>query len=291
MDRDPALPVVVAIDDSGSADDAVEWAAAEAAARHRPLRVVHVLTVPLSVDPCATGAVIAQVASERGRARTVLDRSVARAAAVASDLEVSTGLLDGPTVWALQREGRNAAELVLGLQQRRTGLRAVFTDSVSGRVASGADCPVIVVRRRHGRVRSWPTVVVGFDSSLSCRSALRFAVCAAWQREIPLTVVHSADVEPALAHWRRQLPGLEVRTQLVVHDPATELTEAAAGAALLVLGSAGRRRFLRPAVSVGRQLLDEAGCPIAIVRNYTETTPTASWYGSAPPRSSRTPST
>lgn len=279
MDREPARPIVVAVDDTGSADEAVDWAAAEAAARRRPLRVVHALTVPLSVDPCATGAVIAQVVTERAKAKTWLTRAVARATAVASDLEVTTGLLEGPTAWALQREARGAAELVLGLHPRRTGLRALFTDSVSGRTATVANCPVVVVRRRQHRVRSLPTVVVGFDSALSCRSALRFAVCAAWQRDIPLAVLHSTDVEPTLAHWRRQLPGLEIRTQFLTGDPATELAAGSAGAALLVLGSAGRRRFLRPTVSVGRQLLDEPGCPVAIVRTYAETTPADSWYG------------
>ena len=279
MDRDTALPIVVAIDDTGSADDAVDWAAAEAAARHRPLRVVHALTVPLSVDPCATGAVIAQVVSERARAKTLLARAGARAAAVVSDLPVTTGLLEGPAVWALQREARGAAELVLRLHPRRTGLRALFTDSVSGRVATGTPCPVVVVRRRRHQARTSPTVVLGFDSALTCRSALRFAVCAAWQREVPLTVLHSVDVEPALAHWRRQLPGLDVRTQHVAEDPALALAEASAGAALLVLGSAGRHRFLRPTVSVGRHLLEEPGCPLAIVRTYAETTPTESWYG------------
>ena len=64
MDRGPAGALVVAVDGTGSADDAVDWAAAEAAARHRPLRVIHALAVPQSVDPCATAATCASRCSD-----------------------------------------------------------------------------------------------------------------------------------------------------------------------------------------------------------------------------------
>lgn len=41
IQRSERGPVVVGVDGSGSALDALDWAAAEAATRHRPLRVVH----------------------------------------------------------------------------------------------------------------------------------------------------------------------------------------------------------------------------------------------------------
>ncbi len=240
MNLSTALPVVVAVDDTGSANEAVEWAAAEAAARHLPLRVVHALTVPLSVDPCATGAVIAQVFSERAKAEQVLARALARARVVASNLEVTTAVLDGPVTWALRREATSASMLVLGVPHRRTRLGRVLADSVSGALATTATCPVVVVRRPVFRARGVPAVVLGLELGPSGAAALRYAFAAAEQRGVPVTAVDGRD--------------------------AAEIAEASAGAALLVLPSVGRRRVLRSTPTLGRALLSQPGCPIAVVR-------------------------
>ena len=44
-------PVVVDIDDRATAEDALDWAPAEAAARGCPLRVVHAFQPPVPADP------------------------------------------------------------------------------------------------------------------------------------------------------------------------------------------------------------------------------------------------
>jgi nucleotide-binding universal stress UspA family protein len=243
MDREHAGAIVVAVDGMGSADDAVDWAAAEAATRHRPLRVVHALTVPQAVDPCATGAVIAQVLVERARADQILSSAVARATSVAPDLEVTTAVLDGPVTWALRREVRDAALLVLGFRNRRTRLSRLsrlVADSVSGALTATAPCPVVVVRNRARQVRTQPAVVVALEIGMSGSAALRFAFAAAEQRGVPVTAVDARD--------------------------AAGLADASAGAALLVLPSVGRRRILRSTPTVGRALLTEPGCPVVVVR-------------------------
>ena len=240
MDRGPAGAIVVAVDDTGSADDAVDWAAAEAAARHRPLRVIHALAVPQSVDPCATAAVIAQVLTERARAEDLLTRARRRALTVCSDLDVATAVIDGPVTWALRREAHEGAMLVLGSRDRRTRWGRLLADSVSGAVTMDAPCPVVVVRRRTHHARRGPTVVVGLELGAAGSAALRFAFAAAEQRGIPVTVVATRD--------------------------AADLTEASAGAALLVLPGVGRRSILRSTPSVGRALLTQPGCPLAVVR-------------------------
>lgn len=243
MDRGQPGAIVVAVDDTGSADDAVEWAAAEAAVRHRPLRVVHALAVPQAVDPCATGAVIAQVLVERARAEQILNRAVARASAVASDLEVTTAVLDGPVTWALRREARDAALLVLGSPDRRgrlSRMSRLVADSVSGALTATAHGPVVVVRRRARQVRSQPAVVVAIELGIAGAAAMRFAFAAAEQRGVPVTAVDARD--------------------------AAEIAEVSAGAALLVLPSVGRRRIWRSTPTVGRALLGEPGCPVAVVR-------------------------
>jgi len=44
-------PVVVGVDEAGSAEDAVDWATAEAAAQGCPLRVVHAFRPPSEQMP------------------------------------------------------------------------------------------------------------------------------------------------------------------------------------------------------------------------------------------------
>lgn len=243
MTRRSESPVVVAVDETGCADEAVEWAAAEAATRRRPLRMIHVLGVAQSVDPCATGAVIAQLLTERARAEDLLARARRRAAHVASELAVSSAVLDGPVTWALRREAHSASLLVLGARDRRTRWGRVLADSVSGSVTRDAACPVVVVRRRAeagappGRA---PTVVVGLELGIAGSAAVRFAFAAAEQRGIGVTAVDARDV--------------------------AELTEASRGAALLVLPGVGRRSLFRSTPSVGRALLTQSGCPLAVVR-------------------------
>ena len=243
MDRVQDGAIVVAVDGTRSADDAVDWAAAEAAARHRPLRVVHALAVPQAVDPCATGAVIAQVLVERAGADQIVTRAVARATAVASDLELTTAVLDGPVTWALRREARDAALLVLGARNRRSRLSRrsrLVADSVSGALTATAPCPVVVVRLRARQLRCQPAVVVALEIGMAGSAALRFAFAAAEQRGVPVTTIDARD--------------------------AAELARVSAGAALLVLPSVGRRRILRSTPTVGRALLAEPGCPVAVVR-------------------------
>jgi nucleotide-binding universal stress UspA family protein len=125
-------------------------------------------------------------------------------------------------------------------------------------------------------------------------AAVEFAFQAAWQRRIPLTLVHvmpanatlnalagvpfcnTATLGPeaipdpaitsALARWRHRFPAIEVVIKGPVGDPATILLAESAGAALLVLGSAGgKRRAARQLTSVGQRLLPSARCPVAVV--------------------------
>lgn len=240
MDRGAAGAIVAAVDNTRAADDVVEWAAAEAAVQHRPLRLIHALTVPQSVDPCATATVIAQILTERARAEDLLTRARRRARAVCSNLDVATAVIDGPVTWALRREAHQAAMFVLGSRDRRTRLGRLLTDSVSGAVTTDAPCPVVVVRRQAHHAGRGPTVVVGLQLGAAGSAALRFAFAAAEQRGIPVTVVDARH--------------------------AADLVEASAGAALLVLPGVGRRSILRRTPSVGRALLTQAGCPLAVVR-------------------------
>lgn len=287
-------PVVVAIDDAGSAGDAVDWASAEAATRGCPLRVVHAFRPPLPADPYGVIPPVDSLLTGRTAAESILREAVARARSVASDLEVSARLLSGTPVRALLDEAVGARLLVLG-NRGLCGLRALLARSVTVQVAAHVSCPVVVIRPPQGAGDpgwSRPRVVVGVDARGSCTPAVGFAFQAARQRGIPLTAVHAwtpdppADleaisgprtmaevlagrtVEHALDRWRSEFADVPLGTTLVPGDPVHALVAESRGAALLVVGSRGRGHVLGTMLgSVSQSVLHHGHSPLAIIRH------------------------
>lgn len=285
--------VLVGVDSAGTADDAVEWAAAEAAARGLPLRIVHALRPSQAVGLDAFDVSAEHLLARRRAAEEVLRRAVARARSIVSDLDIETAILQGPANWALEHASHGAPLLVLG-SRGRTALRRLTFGSVSGHLAACSRCPAVVVRHQDHPVAAGPAVVAGVVRGPRGLAAVEFAFRAAWQRGIPLTLVHVAPAnatldalagvppchiptegldeipDPAIVSavvgWRREFPDTEVRLKDAVGDPATILLAESSGAALLVLGSAGgKRRGARQLTSVGQRVLPKARCPVAIV--------------------------
>jgi len=136
--------VVVGWTDDGTADAAVDFAAAEAARRACPLTLVHAWNVPLSVsaDPAsvilADGILVGQ--------RELLS---ARAAAVRlkyPDLEVIELMPAGPASVAIVEASRDAELVVVG-SHGRGALGGLILGSVSHDVLINMPAPVIVVPR------------------------------------------------------------------------------------------------------------------------------------------------
>lgn len=291
--RGPA-PVVVGIDDAGSSGDAVDWAGAEAATRGCPLRIVHAVHPPLPADPYGIVPPIDSLFIARAGAEAVLGEAVARARAVASDVEVSPSLLLAAPARALLDEARRACLVVLG-SRGLCGLRGILARSVSVQVSAHAPCPVVVIgppRRIEEPGRSPSRVVVGVDATDSCTPAVGFAFRAARQRGIPLFAVHAwtpdptADLEGvaapptvaeelgrrtlerALDGWRSEFTEVPVHTALVRGDPEHALIAQSRGAALLVVGTRGRGHVLGTVLgSVSQALLHHGDCPLAIIRH------------------------
>jgi nucleotide-binding universal stress UspA family protein len=303
--------VVVAVDDDGSAYDAVDWAAAEAATRGCPLRLVHALRPPLPPDPYGVAPMIDSFGPARAAAESALLDALGRARSVASDLAVSTRLVLGSARWALLREADGAQLLVVG-SHRRSGLRGLLAGSTSIHVATHASCPVVVVHPANNTsaaARAAARVVVGVDLTSTCTPAIGFAFQAARQRGIPLTALHAwtpdppADIEAisgsptmaealarratekGLARWRDEYTDVPVVTELARGDPAQALVTGSRGAALVVVGSRGRGQILATVLgSVSQTVLHHALCPIAIVRHDCTTAsepPTGVYHGRA----------
>jgi nucleotide-binding universal stress UspA family protein len=293
-------PIVVAVDDGGTSDDAVDWAAAEAATQQCPLRIVHAPRPPIPADPYwAHPPIDSLSATAHTAAEAVLHEAVARAHTIASDIDVSARLLRGAVGRALLAQAEHARLLTLGrrsLHSRDLGRwRRLLTRSVCVHLAAHATCPVVVVRPPHDtgdHDRTPARVVVGVDSTRSCTAAVGFAFRAARQRGIPLIAVHAWTPDPpadaemipgprplaallarqvlerALRRWRREFPDVSVHAALVRGSPESALLTHSRGAALLVVGARGRG-LLRGVVrgSVSQTLMRHGHSPLAIIRH------------------------
>jgi nucleotide-binding universal stress UspA family protein len=264
--------VVVGLDGSPSGDAALDWAAAEAAARGLPLRIVHA-----HVGVPGSGA----------QGRRLLQAAADRVAGQVPDVE--TDLVAGPPVRVLLAAARDAALLVIGVRGVH-GTRHARLGTVATTLTHLAGCPVVVTRERENATTG-RHVVVGLDAATGSPQALRFALDEAERRHLPLTLLAvlasdgDADEDPeggagpaTVASRGREA----VRSALGVcaAHPAVQVTPVVEGApsptrvlvdhgrdaALLVVGA----RPLddpRTTLSVSGAVLLHATCTVAVVRD------------------------
>ena len=284
--------VVVGVDGSVSAQGALAWAAAEAASRQCPLRIVHAFSWPMIGNPLDMAFVGDMNLGLQSAAEGILIEAEAHARGLAPDIKVTANLFIGPAAATLLNEAQDADLVVVG-SRGVGGFRGLLVGSVSSTVAAHAPCPVIVVHpHRNGTAfPASPTgrIVVGVDGSEISSAAIRFAFQQAGRRHIGITAVHAAA--PTRPHPSLRVPAdivdqidrqlfaeameskrvlfsaMDVQTKLVHAHPAQALIDASAGAELLVVGSHGRGGFTGMLLgSVSHAVLQHAACPVAVVR-------------------------
>lgn len=139
-------PIVVATDDSPSANRAIDAAVKIAKATASPLAIV-------TVGGNITGAELRELAAVGGdltsrleaAANEILDRARLRAAGEgASDIRVSTGWGD-PTEAIIETVLREKADILVIGRRGRGPLSGLLLGSVSQKLASLAPCKVLVV--------------------------------------------------------------------------------------------------------------------------------------------------
>ncbi|MEU1844794.1 universal stress protein [Micromonospora sediminicola] len=286
-----ADPVVVGVDGSATALDAVRVAAREAAFRHRPLRVVHAFIWPLTRAPLTPAPSAPAGAGLRNQAERCVAEAVAEAGKVAPDVPVTGVVVDGAPAAVLVAESRRATLMVLG-HRGLGGFAGLLIGSVTLQVSARAHCPVLVTR---GEARADGPVVVGVDGSAHSGVAVGFAYEEAARRGAPLVVVHAwlyptpigpGDVVPlvydpealaeesrrilaeAVAGWSERYPDVEVRQRSVRGAPARVLVEQSASAQLVVVGAHGRGALAGLLLgSVSHAVLHHAHAPLVIARH------------------------
>ncbi len=285
--------VVVGVDGSECALQAVRWAAAEAGRRRLPLRLVAAYSWPggrLVGDP---GLGVDHRRVLRDLAEEQLAAAARTAAAVTPGLAVEQVPVQGLPVPVLHAESARAALVVLG-DRGLGGFTGLLVGSVAVDLAAHAVCPIVVVRGPEpdpAAPRPEP-VVVGVGDSAASGAAVAFAFEAAALRGVPLVAVHtwrdplvdatmapSLDLEATtadegevlaerLAGWGGEYPEVSVRRLVLRDGAARALVRESASAQLLVVGSRGRSGLAGMLLgSVSQAVLHHARCPVAVVRS------------------------
>ena len=282
--------IVVGVDGSAPSDAALAWAGAEAALRGSELVAVHALAVRPVVAPLPQDGEAGPGRFEAA-ARRILDEALARTPAP-DGVPTRTRVLEGPPAAALVAESAGADLLVLGTRGHG-GLPGLLLGSTGYGCLHLCPCPVVLLHGPDTAGTPGGPVVVGVDGSPGSLEALTWAVAEAGRRDAkvhavmawrdPYTVIGpppptwvageslhrleevlAGSVEQAVHSAAGPVPvAREVRSGSAVDV----LTDAARGAALLVVGSRGRSparaAFLG---SVSQRCVQSAPAPVVVVR-------------------------
>jgi nucleotide-binding universal stress UspA family protein len=275
--------VVVGVDGTTTALDAVVWAAAEARLRGLPLRILH-------------AAAYAADEPGRRRAHDILARAFTVARRCGPDLTITTEQTDASDTASLLAAASGARVLVVGMGG---GARAddVLIGSAALDVSGRASCPVVVVRGPHRSPDDERPVLVGVDTPAIDSSVLTIAFSDARRHGGRLVVLHARHgVGPVREHltgseeiarvaawnqlddeldpWAARFPDVPVEVRVVVGNAALALLAAAGEARLVVLGTRGHGAYARALFgSTSREVLRRSTAPVQVINPGTVVEP------------------
>jgi len=281
--------ILVGIDGGEGGRAAIRYAAARRDGAE--LWLVHVVDLAVATGvfyPYGYAGLADQV---REAGETVLDRAEKLAAELVGADHVTTTLRDGGVVAELVHAAVDARMVVLG-DERRHGLSRLVTGSVTGRVASRAPVPVVVVPTEWSPGEDTQRVVVAVADLDASAELVAHALGEAADRGGELVVVHAWELpavfyDTTLAHdqaaWEadarhRLMQTLDRARQMAAHavgtetwiqirqgQPAQVVADESKGADLLVIGRRGHAFPLRRLGGTGHALLRESSCPVEVV--------------------------
>lgn len=281
--------ILVAVDGGEGGRAAIRYAAARRGGAD--LWVVHVVDLAVATGvfyPYGYEGLAEQV---REAGEIVLDRAEKLAAELVGADHVTATLGDGGVAAELVHLAAGARMVVLG-DERRHGMARFVTGSVTGRVASRAPVPVVVVPTAWSPGQDVFRVVVGVADLEASDELVAHALGEAADRGGEVVLVHAWELpavlyDTTLAHdqaaWeadaRHRLmqtldraqrlvapaDGTDVWVQIRQGQPAQVLAEESKRADLLVIGRRGHAFPLRRLGGTGHALVRESGCPVEVV--------------------------
>ncbi|MEU9499378.1 universal stress protein [Streptomyces sp. NPDC048196] len=285
----PIRPVLAGVDEGSDQRTVVRHAARQAGLHHTPLHLLHVTGHPDSAGTTRDGD--GEGHGPPAPAAAVTERLAELARVEFPGITVTTETVPGRPAPVLLERSAEAAFLVLG-HRGSGGFPRLSLGSVSQQVATHADCPVIVVRPGETSADPDNRVVVGVDLGDLRARALDVAYEEAAARGASLQLLHATfhpgevptgpslvapDFEAldaaALEILRTEaakrldrFPEVTVQARVERLRPAAMLTEASRGAALVVVGTHGRRGLRRLMLgSVSGEVLHRAAAPVLVV--------------------------
>ncbi|MEV0005786.1 universal stress protein [Micromonospora sp. NPDC050980] len=258
--------VVVGVGRSAQALSVVHTAADEAAAHHRPLRLLHAFNWAPTGGPAPAGGT-------RVDAESVLEQAGRLVADAAPDVPVSGEIVEGSPVEALLRAADTAFLVALGDGGSSTCPTCVPADAPAVELASRAGCPVLV-----GRSEPAPPgpLLVGYDGSPGSPATLAYAFDCAERRGARLLAVRVVEpdrrdgddgvLEQAVHRHAVRHPRVTADCQTVCGDPRTVLLDRSRSAQLAVVGARGDGPVRSSLGEVSQALLYHSPAPLIVVR-------------------------
>ena len=288
--------VVVGVDGSAGADNALRWAAHYADTHGRGLHIVLGMNTSGTIWPHGESAVGSSGVLDEARANGefIVGRATQLAGVVAPNLPVTTELLTDNAANLLITRSAAAFALVIGATGSAGALAHLGSTLLS--VVAHAHGTVIVVRTDPAAgdtIRSSGPVVVGVDGGPLSDAAVAAAFTEAAQRNTDLVAIHvwndqnfghyagydtlrmpdgdpgeaeSAVLAERLAGWQEKFPDVPVTRASYAYAPAIHLQTWSESAQLVVLGSRGRGGFAGMLFgSTVNSLVQHAHCPVMVV--------------------------
>ncbi|MDI3315958.1 MAG: universal stress protein [Mycobacterium sp.] len=284
--------VVVGVDGSAPSDEAVRWAAREAALRKLRLTLVYALATPALPWPAERMPTDVRQRLEVD-ARAIIDKAVKIAedtGSVGDPADIESQLVFSapvPTLVDMSKDARIVAVGARGLGP----VRSVLLGSVSTGLIHHAHCPVAVIHTDaspQSRAVHAP-VLLGSDGSPASELATAIAFEEASLRGTRLVALHAwSDGDTArissmeesarqsaaeeilaerLAGWQERYPEVSVTRIAVYGKPAAQLLDRSEFAQLVVVGSHGRGGFTGMLLgSVSTAVVQRSRTPVIVAR-------------------------
>jgi nucleotide-binding universal stress UspA family protein len=144
--------IVVGVDHSAGAEEALRFALEEAKLRQASLRAVHAWQLSYIGAGSTAGSypvLGGELDDLRAAAEAALDTTLREASPDPGDVEIERRVVEGVPAAVLVEESRGADLLVVG-SRGHGGFAQLLLGSVSQQCAHHAECPVVIVRPKPG---------------------------------------------------------------------------------------------------------------------------------------------